>query len=258
MFLELSGLFQGNNSRSRDRDCDQQVQDPSSLVARDVVDSEDVYYIVELEKTLEKRLRCPSLDISLTDCRLEECVQGAIMYNTGTSFGHFGNRSCVLPALATVLVGGSQVSVPVCSCFRVLTALAALDIWRLHLSISGEATCSFHLRALEKEATDPRNGPFEVEANNTRLTVETRFQKLYEEVSTNCSEEAATEPYVQVCFYTAREISHTQAKPAVCFDASPQARFLRKNAGKRTGGVSFLMLTQVFVAFFAWFSCLVL
>ncbi|GFO28525.1 hypothetical protein PoB_005503000 [Plakobranchus ocellatus] len=255
IFPEPSGLFQENNNRSRDRDCDQQVQDPSRLAALDIVDREDVYYIVELEKTLEKRLHCPSLDMSLTDCRLEECVQGAIMFKA--HFGHFGNHSCVLPALATVLVWGRNVTVPVCSCFRVLTALAALEIWKLYLSLSGGATCSFHLRALEKVATDLRNDPFEVEANNTGLAVETRFQKLYEEVSMNCSGQAETEENLQVCFYTAREMSQTQAKPALCFNASPQVRFLRRNSGKRTGDVSFLMLILVFIASFAWFLCLV-
>ncbi|GFN93116.1 hypothetical protein PoB_001962200 [Plakobranchus ocellatus] len=76
----------------------------------------------------EKRLRCASLDIMVKECRLEECVHGAVMSNTENSLNYFGNRSCVIPVLATVSQGDSHMTVPLCSCLRVMSALSALQM----------------------------------------------------------------------------------------------------------------------------------
>ncbi|GFN86403.1 hypothetical protein PoB_001290900 [Plakobranchus ocellatus] len=105
----------------------------------------NIYFIIEFEKTIEKRLRCATLNRRLFDCKLEECTHGAILSHMGNTFGLFGNRSCVIPVLANVLVLDNSMDVPMCSCLRVMAALGALQIWTLRRRPGKKSGCSFSL-----------------------------------------------------------------------------------------------------------------
>ncbi|GFN93110.1 hypothetical protein PoB_001961600 [Plakobranchus ocellatus] len=214
MFTEFVDRSQGNSSENRGRLGDYELEGISQVTTWEIAEKGDIYYIVTLENMLEKRLRCPSLDIMVKECRLEECVHGAIMSNTENLFNYFGNRSCVIPVLATALQGDSHMTVPLCSCLRVMSALSALQIWRIKLGLTEERMCSFHLALLSTESTTAQPNQFPTR-EAPKPDTETRFQDLYKASNMSCSNEVATDKTLQICFYTAEEATKTEPKPAV-------------------------------------------
>ncbi|GFN99933.1 hypothetical protein PoB_002643900 [Plakobranchus ocellatus] len=88
-----------------------------------------VKFLVEFSNTREKRFLCPGNVSSLSKCRLLECAREALLSsNSATSARHVDDRSCEVPVRATVS-SVYQAGVSVCTCLRVVVALADLRIW---------------------------------------------------------------------------------------------------------------------------------
>ncbi|GFN86392.1 hypothetical protein PoB_001289800 [Plakobranchus ocellatus] len=229
-FRELRSKDKAYSASDKARANVKHADENSAGISWDTISIEDIYYVVELEDTKEKRLLCSTLDMPLTECKLEECVHGSIVSDAGNALGHFGNRSCVIPAVADVLVSGSNRTVPLCSCLRVMAALSALRIWRIKWATGGISGCYFLTLPTKvdelKESSSSSTLHFSL-TEETRPSLSTRFQNLFKRNTTNClDDEEAIGNALQVCLYTTIEVSNTELKPAMCFPT-----YAEKNLG---------------------------
>ena len=90
---------------------------------------ERIDYVVELSEGIERRFTCPSLQVSLSECRLEQCADGAILALNPSMPQQYGGRHCTMPAVVHILGLGYDPTVPVCACMRAMAALSV--IWQV-------------------------------------------------------------------------------------------------------------------------------
>ncbi|GFO34725.1 hypothetical protein PoB_006123000 [Plakobranchus ocellatus] len=219
----LSEVSQYDKSSGRENDADNKenigLEEVNGYVARDLINNEiaDYQYIIELENTLEKRLRCPTLNRFLTDCQLEECTHGAIISDISVKVGRFGNGSCIVPKFATVYAASRQTHVLLCSCLRVMAAIKALKIWTVKiLNIGLSRQCHFSLSLISAEPDSGQEMRLSlVEA--TKPTFEARLQQQFRETSAFCNEENGNQGDLQVSFFTLSEKLREDTSPSATF-----------------------------------------
>ncbi|GFN84258.1 hypothetical protein PoB_001076400 [Plakobranchus ocellatus] len=217
----LSEVSQYDKTAGRENDADnkENIKEVNGYVARDLINDEnaDYQYIIELENTLEKRLRCPTLDRFLTDCQLEECTHGAIISDISVKVGQFGNDSCIVPKFATVYAASRQTHVLLCSCLRVMAAIKALKIWTVKiLNVGLRGQCHFSLSLIPAEPDSGQEMRLSlIEA--TKPTFETRLQQQFRKTSAFCSEENGNQGDLQLSFFTLSEKLRGDTSPSATF-----------------------------------------
>ncbi|GFS25110.1 hypothetical protein ElyMa_003433200 [Elysia marginata] len=116
-------------------------------------------FVVDLEETLEKRLRCSTLDVPLSQCDLEECVLGALLVTNSLSPWAFNGNVCMFPGVAVVELMDTSAGVGVCNCLRITNALFGLKIWNVKIKDINQDQCVIQLDPL----------PYDPEAGLSRL-----------------------------------------------------------------------------------------
>ncbi|GFS15364.1 eukaryotic translation initiation factor 3 subunit F [Elysia marginata] len=147
-YLKRKTLFVIKNvSQYQEAPAATELQGPGDIIQ--LADSQlSINYVVELTNTLETRLRCQRLQVTLSHCQLEECAEGAvIMYEPKAGRG-FGGHSCVVPVQGSVVNTLTDQPATLCTCLRVISALRALKIW--HVTIISRESCVFRLRKVEE------------------------------------------------------------------------------------------------------------
>ncbi|GFN73787.1 hypothetical protein PoB_000029300 [Plakobranchus ocellatus] len=212
----LSVLGQSNNHKKNDSHNNASKENEETK-PRGFIDKDDIYYILEFENTLERRLRCSTIDSFPADCQLEECSQGAIVASTtklGTSTGVFGNSSCILPVVAKVQ--GNKVPVTPCSCLRAMAALSSLQIWIVKQISSRKSLCSFDLRPISSEPVSLSASPLTL-MEATRPSLEIRLQRFLNETTVSCSDEDEIHQNLRIDFYTSSLIARVESSPSASF-----------------------------------------
>ena len=100
-------------------------------------------FLVEISKTLERRLLCASLDNYLSQCTILDCAPGAILSHNLDGHFEFGGSTCLMPIkLAVENKDLLKEFAPVCWCMEVLTLLSGYSIWETSMEvINKRATC---------------------------------------------------------------------------------------------------------------------
>ncbi|GFO43042.1 hypothetical protein PoB_006954700 [Plakobranchus ocellatus] len=115
-----------------------------------------IKYVVKLSNTLERQLLCESLSNVLSECRLLECADWAVLTSAALDRGTFGQASCVLPDRSSVVLDRRSGLVPMCTCLRVMTALTRLRLWTVQLKSPREnGQCMFTLNLPPQELKLP-------------------------------------------------------------------------------------------------------
>ncbi|GFR91627.1 hypothetical protein ElyMa_004333200 [Elysia marginata] len=164
-------------------------------------------FVVELTKTLERRLRCPSLNSYLSNCRLEECVPGALVLTDGPSYDNrqLNNARCFLPTAASLHAFAQGLAIPLCTCMRFLAALSDLNIWKISVDHAKKDQCFFRLQVFQENPDDaeevifdgkPKMYTFTDTAENTRQ----RLQNLLYTSKAYCLQDNVYR--LRICFFT--------------------------------------------------------
>ncbi|GFS15396.1 hypothetical protein ElyMa_001448200 [Elysia marginata] len=118
----------------------------------DLMQQKDLDFIVEFSHTIERRLRCLRVGSYLSECVLEECADGAIITSSQLGYHKFhGGLSCMRPALVTVKQPPTFKTADICTCFRLVAALAKLNLWEKIVQATLNSTCSLLLTSFEQE-----------------------------------------------------------------------------------------------------------
>ena len=113
----------------------------------------DVLYLLEINGTIQSRLRCFKLNKFPSHCQLEECVQGAILVNKPIPSLAVGDRSCILPVLVQGRVEKAVSEPQICFCMRLLAAFQNLKIWDITATdLNKDNQCTFHLKTVNTDS----------------------------------------------------------------------------------------------------------
>ncbi|RUS77752.1 hypothetical protein EGW08_014484 [Elysia chlorotica] len=127
---------------------------------RDLKSQEHVHYLLDLNGTVESRIRCSTLRNFPLNCQLEQCVDGAVLVNEPVSALSIGNRSCILPVSVHVTQHEASPVPQVCLCWRVLAAFIDLEIWDVTAdNVRAEKQCYLVLKM--KNSNTPEMGQTE-------------------------------------------------------------------------------------------------
>ncbi|GFO29025.1 hypothetical protein PoB_005553000 [Plakobranchus ocellatus] len=183
------------------------------------LESKDLEYRVEISNTLEKQLRCVSLKNHLSDCHLEECVDGAILADHTSSPAHFGGRSCVVPVLASVHQSAEHFHVPKCTCGRIVAAFSKLQVWTTRKALSG-SQCLIIISAIHKETQFTY-----WLVNLVTNSVKERLQNAVSGSEKICANDTNMET-IELCFYTQEtaNMAYRGSKSDLCWTLSLEAK----------------------------------
>ena len=107
-------------------------------------------YVIEMTKTVEKRFRCPKSNKLFSECQLEECVMGALVWTNPhpQPKREFKEDKCFLPILATVEAVGHPHGIPLCTCLSVSRAMVALQTWKVKTNLTNSHVCILRLQRI--------------------------------------------------------------------------------------------------------------
>ena len=115
---------------------------------RDSLDSLPLEFVVELETTLEKRLRCSRFKGHLSECHLEECTQAALLLTKSSFYWAYKGNTCMIPLSVTVTDLDTKSAVTVCTCFQVANALGSFKVWDVKVAMGRQDYCKLRLEHL--------------------------------------------------------------------------------------------------------------
>ncbi|RUS89947.1 hypothetical protein EGW08_002299 [Elysia chlorotica] len=81
-------------------------------------------YVVDQMDAFEKRTFCRDFGAFPSDCQVLECAYGSLLAHAPDSEWQIGGQACILPTEALVEVPGMEPASWMCTCFRLMTALA--------------------------------------------------------------------------------------------------------------------------------------
>ncbi|GFO49660.1 hypothetical protein PoB_007616500 [Plakobranchus ocellatus] len=178
---------------------------------------QDIVYIVELTNTLEKRLACQSLSNVLAECRLLECIDGAVLTPSTLSPYRFGQVTCAIPDRASIEMDIQYRPVPICTCMRVMTAMQRLGVWTVKLMSVSISQCVLGLHRVIKGVDSPplvysasklhdisRPPDESVQLLSHKLNV--KLRRLLLESRGACRDDSEAEP-IQICFHFTEELN---------------------------------------------------
>ncbi|GFR67991.1 hypothetical protein ElyMa_002013000 [Elysia marginata] len=198
-------------------------------------------FVVDLKEILERRLRCPSFDAQLSQCDLEECVQGALLVTSQTSSLTFkGNMRCVIPSVAVVEITDNSTGVSLCNCLRIANAVASLKVWKVKVKEINQDQCVMRLEGIPYESEAAKSGLYNFSADQLTKPTEARFLGelsvlAVKEILTqqmDKTKHACLEEMVelsQVCFYSLTFDEPREQELADCVTLNPRSSAQRGN-----------------------------
>ncbi|GFR89841.1 hypothetical protein ElyMa_000803300 [Elysia marginata] len=196
----------------------------------DLMQRKDPDFIVEFSHTIERRLRCPRVRSYLSECVLEECADGAIITSSQLGYHKFHDGlSCMRPALVTAVQPPTSKTANICTCFRLVAALARLNLWETVVRDTTTSTCSLLLTSFEEEdrlsvprtypnTRTPHSPDLDLEPPPAQPRVSERLQEQLFQSETLCHDKENQED-ILVCFYINRSsaLGLIGGNPKQCF-----------------------------------------
>ncbi|GFS20982.1 hypothetical protein ElyMa_006912300 [Elysia marginata] len=114
---------------------------------------EGLSFEVAFTNAIERRMRCESLDIFLSECQLMECRQPAVFTRSQHSKYRYGGLACEIPDMAAILQEDSSMPVQACTCLRALSAMSKLGWWSVAKETDSAGLCLFRLTVSNQDKT---------------------------------------------------------------------------------------------------------
>ncbi|GFS02975.1 hypothetical protein ElyMa_002877500 [Elysia marginata] len=227
----------------------------------DLMQQKDPDFIVEFSHTIERRLRCPRVGSYLSECVLEECADGAIITSSQLGYHKFHDGlSCMRPALVTAVQPPTSKTAYICTCLRLVAALARLNLWEKIVQATVNSTCTLLLTSFEQEdrlsvpktypnTMTPHSPDLDLEPPPARPRVSERLQEQLFQSETLCHDKENQED-ILVCFYINRSsaLGLIGGYPKQCFTMAPVRR--RRNR-QQNSAVAILGSKLMFLVFYS-------
>ncbi|RUS83761.1 hypothetical protein EGW08_008467 [Elysia chlorotica] len=186
-------------------------------------------FLLELDNSLERKLRCESYWDPLLSCHLEECANDAIMLKNSILPWAFRGRTCMVPVSVTVEYPEAQVEVSVCTCVQIASAFTSLRLWDVSIRDTRQSGCMLKVKAFPYEKppaelytfpeihAKPTDPPFL--GNLSKREVRTRLEQQMWTTRQTCIDDTAEK--ARICFYV--DDVFLQDKPVLgaCLDIDP-------------------------------------
>ena len=147
-------VLTSNNNSDEYKDTNSDIRDDTGA-KRD-----DNKFVTEINRGVERRFLCSSLNSYLSECELLDCVRGAILSHNASRGGEYNGSRCFVPTQIEVLAGASDANQYDCWCFHFLKVFYGFDVWKLNIEGISGGRCSIILNVRQTGKQNKAVTPF--------------------------------------------------------------------------------------------------